>query len=129
MSPRAGAATSRFFGTAERRPRELRLVRHNSGGKRGPTPVGQFRPNPLGLFDIYGNVDEWCEIWPLTPVTDVRAARGGSYRGFPKFMRSAMPHAQLTDAKFSTQRLPNCNHPRAPVNYSLMTRLALTGNI
>jgi formylglycine-generating enzyme required for sulfatase activity len=100
---RSGALTSRFFGNADSDLDNYAWYGINSRG-RGAMPVGQFRPNPLGFFDIYGNVDEWCEIWPPpADDPDTKAARGGTYRGFPKFMRSAMPHPQDRDAKFSTR--------------------------
>ncbi|WP_406465895.1 formylglycine-generating enzyme family protein [Streptomyces sp. NBC_00111] len=46
-------------------------------GHLGTAPVTSYRPNGYGLYNVVGNVWEWCEDW-FTPDT-ARVMRGGSY--------------------------------------------------
>jgi formylglycine-generating enzyme required for sulfatase activity len=67
-------------------------------------PVGQKKPNSFGLFDIHGNVYEWCSDW-FAPYADAptvnpagassgqyRVCRGGGWIVNGWFCRSANRH-------------------------------------
>jgi uncharacterized protein (TIGR02996 family) len=74
----------------------------DSGFER-PCPVGSYLPNAFGLYDVHGNVWEWCEDWfdeyepgPATdPVrleegsSDERVSRGGAYFNSFEYLRAA----------------------------------------
>ncbi len=57
---RAGTTTSRYFGQTERLLSDYAWYTKQSGNERLLT-VGSLRPNAFGLFDMYGNLMEWCQ--------------------------------------------------------------------
>jgi len=78
---RAGTDKEYFFGNSPRRLAAHAWTKENSGKK--PHPVGSKKPNPWGLFDIYGNVQEWCnDVYQAQYYKQSSAAnpRGGEYK-------------------------------------------------
>ena len=55
-------------------------------------PVGSLKPNGYGLYDMGGNVWEWCQDWYDSDKTR-RVLRGGSWYYLPSRLRVAYRHS------------------------------------
>ena len=75
-------------------------------------PVGSFRPNQFGLYDMLGNVWEWCldtyhdsyqgapldgSVWGNLDDGKAKLLRGGSWYGDPPYVRSAYRYRRGPD--------------------------------
>jgi formylglycine-generating enzyme required for sulfatase activity len=102
---RAGAGTSRCYGEAGELLGKYAWYFDNS--RERTWPVGSTKPNDLGLFDVHGNIWNWCQetyrsypgvagaaiedkedILTISP-TNSRVLRGGSFNNRASNVRSA----------------------------------------
>ena len=118
---RAGTETATAFGDSLSSEQANFNGNHPYGGaKKGPylersSDVGSYNPNAWGLYDMHGNVREWCPdaaerdengnvktdtyvdgvVDPLCKVGRLRVNRGGSWNRDGRDCRSAYRHAHV----------------------------------
>ena len=124
---RAGTTTAYFFGDDGSKLDEYAWYADNSdaeGTGQGSTqPIGKKKPNPWGLYDIYGNVNEWTldqydEKFYGTLASGVinpfnkpktlfpRVARGGGFKSIAENCRSAKRRGSSEAWKQQDPQLP-----------------------
>ncbi len=116
---RAGADGAYDFGSADKL-RQYAWFADDAGDR--THPAGQKKPNRWGLYDLYGNVSEWCEdvfspsYYAESPLNDppgppppghdvLRVLRGGSWKASADMCRATYRQGQRTgdtDACFYT---------------------------
>ena len=98
---RAETPTDYSFGSETKKLGDHAWFADNSAKK--THPVGQKKANPWGLFDMHGNVAEWCNdvydkaYYGISPEKNARGPasgdeyvlRGGSWKSTPEALRSS----------------------------------------
>ena len=101
---RAGTTTRYSFGD-KITPKDANYTSSNIDNT-VPVAVGSYKPNAFGLYDMHGNVEEWCEDWlgeypfavtdPMGPATGKeRVLRGGSFGSDRSSARSSYRSSDL----------------------------------
>ena len=118
---RAGTTTAYFFGDDPKTLADYAWFVDNSDSKY--QKVGQKKPNPWGLYDIIGNVDEWTldqydpdyyqqftetvtEPWNKATQPYPHVVRGGSWQDDADKLRSACRRGSSRDWKMQDPQLP-----------------------
>jgi formylglycine-generating enzyme required for sulfatase activity len=132
---RAGTTTPYFFGSDESKLADYAWYEQNSDFKY--QKVGKKKPNPWGLYDISGNVLEWCidqydekwygtlqdgtaTTWNKATLPYPHSARGGSWDDDkPEVFRSA--------ARRGSERLWKSTDPQLPKSYWYLSDAQFVG--
>jgi formylglycine-generating enzyme required for sulfatase activity len=123
---RAGATTSRYYGEADDLLGEYAWYSKNTQD-RSMQPVGRLKPNDLGLFDMLGNAEQWCQPATFLATDGIENKARYTVRGdLPVRLRGAgfnriagelragyaagvYPYAFRADASFRVARTIRCD--------------------
>lgn len=123
IASRAGSHDPYFWGTDKEQIKDYaniwygrnHLLADSTDGYRYTAPVASFRPNAYGLYDVYGNVFEFCEGRLKTDRKNskIAHARGGSWwcsKNACSFFNSVdigrvSPHASFSNQGFRVVQL------------------------
>ena len=84
LACRAGSTTPYFWGADAAKAGDYGWSKENSEGQ--THPIGKKQPNKFGLYDIVGNVSEWCA---KDDTNAPAVTRGGAFTEAAEKMRSA----------------------------------------
>ncbi len=100
---RAGSTTKYCFGDDVSRLAEYAWYNEMDNDRYGDNPkkVGQKKPNKWGLYDMHGNVWEWCQDWD-DDEREYRVVRGGSWDDFAGYCESSYRSRVRPDYRLSS---------------------------
>ncbi|MEM1134877.1 MAG: formylglycine-generating enzyme family protein [Bacteroidota bacterium] len=106
-SCRAGTTTRFYWGEDEGGWQTYKNAWANPKSMALTHPVGKMPPNPWGLYDMAGNVWEWCADEKYRYDDESikkpdKIFRGGSWFDYPDALRSANRHAHPPDIQYTT---------------------------